>query len=93
MVISEKEKELGLNLIAYSDCTTCHKISESNIGPSYKEIANKYSLTEANIDVLAKRTIKGGSGIWGNVPMTPHPDLSIDDARMMMKYILSLKNK
>jgi len=40
---------------------------------------------------LANKVIKGGSGNWGSVPMSPHPDLSMVDAREMIKYILSLK--
>jgi len=40
---------------------------------------------------LANKVIKGGSGKWGDVPMTPHPQLSMDDAKEMVKYVLSLK--
>lgn len=85
--------EKGLELVAQSDCTTCHKINEKNIGPAYAEVARKYEPTEAVIDTLASKVIHGGVGVWGTVPMTPHPDLSRDDAREMIKYILSLKNQ
>ena len=93
VVITAEEAEKGLELIGNSDCTTCHKISETNIGPSYTDMAKKYEVTRANIDTLAYRTIKGGTGVWGQIPMTPHPNLSLDDARLMMKFILSLRNK
>ncbi|NII25966.1 cytochrome C [Pseudoflavitalea sp. X16] len=81
----------GLELIGTSDCTTCHKVEENFIGPSYKAIAGKYKPTQANISLLVKRTIEGGSGVWGPVPMTPHPDLSAADAKKMMQCILSMK--
>jgi cytochrome c len=81
----------GLELIANSDCLTCHKVSDKLTGPSYKEVAAKYENTEENVSLLAGKIIKGGQGIWGPVPMTPHPTLSEDDAKQMVKYILLLK--
>jgi cytochrome c len=81
----------GLALIAGSDCLTCHKTSEKNIGPSYKDVAAKYENTEANIKMLAARVIKGGSGNWGAIPMTPHPQLKQEDVEQMIKYIFLLK--
>jgi cytochrome c len=85
--------EKGLEMIGALDCTTCHKISEKNIGPAYTDVAKKYEATEANIDLLAGKIIKGGSGNWGTVPMTPHPTVSVDSAKEMVRYILSLKNQ
>lgn len=85
--------EKGLEMIGASDCTTCHKISEKNIGPAYVDVAKKYEPTEANIDSLAQKVINGGSGNWGSVPMTPHPGLSEDSAKEMVRYILSLRNQ
>lgn len=90
---SAGEDEKALEMIGALDCTTCHKINEKNIGPAYTEVAKKYEATDAVIDDLSNKIIKGGQGVWGEVPMTPHPDLSMDSARVMVKYILSLKNK
>ena len=81
----------GLALVAGSDCITCHKVSEKNIGPAYKDVAAKYENTEANIKMLAEKIIKGGSGNWGAIPMTPHPQLKQEDVEQMIKYILLLK--
>lgn len=81
----------GLGLVAKSDCMTCHKIDDKLIGPSYKDIAVKYK--DAPNDVvtaLAKKIIEGGVGNWGNVPMTPHPAISQEDAETMVRYILLL---
>lgn len=85
------DNQKGLELIGASDCTTCHKISEKNIGPAYTDVAAKYEATQANIDTLVSKIINGGSGVWGEVPMTPHPTLSKEDATEMVKYILALK--
>ena len=81
----------GLALIAGSDCLTCHKTSEKNIGPSYKDVAAKYDDTEENVKMLAGKVIKGGSGNWGAIPMTPHPQLKQEDVEQMIKYIFLLK--
>jgi cytochrome c len=85
------ENQKGLELIGASDCTTCHRISEKNIGPAYTDVAAKYEATQATIDTLVSKIINGGQGVWGTVAMTPHPTLSKEDATEMVKYILSLK--
>lgn len=83
----------GKALIEKSDCLTCHKDDVRIIGPSYKEVADKYPANDATYAMLAGKIIQGGSGNWGEIPMTPHPDLSQDDAREMAKYVMSLKSK
>jgi len=83
----------GLSLVANNGCLTCHKIDEKMTGPSYRDIATKYADAPNDvITALANTIIKGGSGNWGNVPMTPHPSLSQDDAEAMVRYILELNN-
>jgi len=81
----------GLALIKKNDCLTCHKIDQKVIGPAYQDVANKYTSSPAVIDTLANKIIKGGSGNWGNIAMSPHANLSQSDAQEMVKYILSLK--
>jgi len=81
----------GLALIKKNDCLTCHKVDQKVIGPAYQDVANKYTSSPAVIDTLANKVIKGGSGNWGSVAMSPHPNLSQSDAQEMVKYILSLK--
>ena len=81
----------GMKLIADSDCLTCHKIAEESIGPAYQDVAAKYEDTDDNIEMLAGKIIKGGSGNWGAIPMTAHANLSEEDAEAMVKYILLLK--
>ncbi len=82
----------GLELISKSDCFTCHKLTEASIGPAYALIAEKYkTLDGAAMDSMVKQINKGGSGRWGSVPMTPHPDISKEDAQLMVHYIMSIK--
>ncbi|MFN9666531.1 MAG: c-type cytochrome [Bacteroidota bacterium] len=88
---SNPDYQKGLELVAKSDCLTCHKVAEKLIGPAYQDIAAKYESTDENIELLAGKIIKGGQGVWGQIPMTAHPQVSEDDARQMVKYILLLK--
>ncbi len=81
----------GKQLIDKSDCLGCHNETTKVIGPAYVEVAEKYPMSELNVDELADKIIRGGAGVWGEVPMTPHPDLSKEDAKEMVNYILSLK--
>lgn len=88
---SNPDYQKGLELIGKSDCLTCHKVSDKNIGPAYKDVAAKYENTDENVKMLAGKIIKGGQGVWGAIPMTPHTSLSEADAEQMVKYILLLK--
>lgn len=81
---------LGMNLAEQSDCKACHLVNENLVGPAYDSIANRYPFNWATIDMLADKIILGGTGNWGAIPMTPHPDLSKSDAQNMAYYILSL---
>lgn len=84
--------EKGLALVGKSDCLTCHKVNEASTGPAYADVAAKYpDAADTTITRLANTIIKGGSGIWGSVPMTPHPAISEEDAKQMVKYVLLLK--
>ncbi|RZK20663.1 MAG: c-type cytochrome [Pedobacter sp.] len=89
----EFQMSAGEKLINKSDCIGCHNKVNKIIGPSYTEIAKKYPATEKNINYLADKIIKGGTGVWGTMPMTAHSTLKPADAKLMVKYILSLKKK
>ena len=82
----------GLELISKSDCFTCHQIDDKLTGPPYREVANKYAgLPDTIVSHLAQKVITGGSGVWGQIMMTPHPAVSKEDAEAMVRYILLLK--
>lgn len=85
------EIQQGQVLVAYSDCFTCHAIDIKAKGPSFRDIAKRYPANKGYIELLSQKIIVGGSGVWGYPVMTPHPDLSIDHARLMVKSILSLE--
>ncbi|HEY9047388.1 MAG TPA: ThuA domain-containing protein [Ohtaekwangia sp.] len=80
----------GKALIGKSDCKSCHIIDQRSAGPSYKEVAAKYKTQTDAIDRLAAKIIKGGAGIWGDTEMAAHPQVSVEEAKEMVRYILSL---
>jgi len=82
----------GLELVSKNDCFTCHQIDDKLNGPPYREVANKYAgMPDTIVTHLAHKVISGGSGVWGEIMMTPHPALSEADAEAIVKYILLLK--
>jgi cytochrome c len=81
----------GEKLVAMADCVGCHNKDQKVIGPAYVDIAAKYPANDENISHLADVVIAGSKGTWGDLPMTPHPNLSKDDAKLMVTWILSLK--
>lgn len=80
----------GQALVDANDCKTCHHPTNKIIGPAHTDVAKKYEFTQANVDLLANKIISGGSGVWGEIPMTPHPGVSQEDAKKMAMYVLSL---
>jgi cytochrome c len=83
----------GQKLIEKADCIGCHNKDKKVIGPSYLDIANKYKSNPKNISLLADKIIKGGTDVWGKIPMTPHLTIKKEEAKKMVTYILSLKAK
>jgi cytochrome c len=83
----------AITIIANSDCRTCHLIDEKSQGPAWREVANKYAGQDTAVRYLADKIIAGGSGVWGTIPMAPHPTMSREDAETLAQYVLLLKNK
>jgi cytochrome c len=81
----------GVEIVGASDCFTCHKIDEKNIGPAWRDVAAKYAGQDTAVKYLANKIINGGSGVWGQVPMAAHPTFTQEDAETVAKYVLMLK--
>jgi cytochrome c len=70
-------------------CTACHAVDKKVIGPAYKDVAKKYKSDAKAADALAAKVVKGGSGVWGPIPMPPSK-VSDDEAKKLVAWILSL---
>lgn len=80
----------GKALTLSMDCKTCHKPLAASIGPNYTDIAKKYADDKNAMGYLQKKIVMGGSGVWGEVTMPAHPDITSEESRQIALYILSL---
>lgn len=71
------------------NCMACHSVEKKIVGPSYKDVAKKY--TAKDEDKLVEKVLKGGKGSWGEVPMPPNAAVKPEEAHKLVKWILSLK--
>jgi cytochrome c len=72
-------------------CNACHSEDKKIIGPAYKEVAAKYKGDAGAVAKLTEKVKKGGSGVWGQVPMPPNPQVPDADVKKMVEMILALK--
>ena len=78
-------------ILTKSGCTACHSVDKKLIGPAYKVVSEKYKGKDASADLMAK-VRKGGSGVYGPIPMPPNPPDKISDAdlKAVTEWILKL---
>ena len=72
-------------------CTACHAIDKKLVGPAYKDVAAKYKGDKGAEAKLVDKVKKGGSGVWGQVPMPPNSNVKDEDIKTLVKWILGLK--
>ena len=73
------------------NCMACHAVATKVIGPSYKEVATKYAGQPDAVAKLSVKVLKGGSGVWGAVPMPANPQVSEAEAKQLVQWILATK--
>ncbi len=83
----------GKSLMLSLDCKSCHKEAEKSIGPSFTDVSKKYAKDPNITSYLTDKIIKGGGGVWGEVNMAAHPNLSHGDAQQIIAWIMTLSNK
>jgi cytochrome c len=73
------------------NCMACHAVDKKLVGPSYKDVAKKYAGDAKAADALATKIMKGGSGVWGAIPMPANPQVSDADAKKLAAWVLGQK--
>jgi len=73
------------------NCLACHAVDKKVLGPSYKEIAVKYAGQKDAADKLAAKVIKGGVGVWGQIPMPANAQVNEAESKKLVAWILGLK--
>ena len=79
------------DLAQKKNCMACHAIDKKVLGPAYKDVAAKYAGQKDAVDKLAAKVVKGGSGVWGNIPMPANPQVTEAEAKQLVQWVLSLK--
>jgi cytochrome c len=81
----------NLELAQKHACTACHSVDKKLVGPAYKDVAAKYKGDAKAEAALVDKVKKGSVGVWGQVPMPPNAQVKDEDAKTLVKWILSVK--
>ncbi|MCX2865302.1 c-type cytochrome [Paucibacter sp. PLA-PC-4] len=73
------------------NCMACHATDKKLVGPSYKDVAAKYAKDKDAVKKLAEKIIKGGSGVWGPVPMPANAQVNPAEAEELAKWVMTIK--
>jgi cytochrome c len=79
------------DLAKAKNCLMCHAVNNKVVGPAFKDVAAKYAGQKDAEDKLIQKVLKGGSGVWGTVPMPPSANVSDAEAAILVKWVLSQK--
>jgi len=73
------------------NCLACHAVDKKVVGPAYKDVAAKYRSDKTAEAKLIDKVKKGGTGVWGQIPMPPNAAVPDADVKKLVEWILSLK--
>ena len=79
------------DLAQKKNCMACHAIDKKVVGPAYKDVAAKYAGQKDAVDKLSQKVLKGGSGVWGPVPMPANAQVNEAEAKQLVQWIMTLK--
>jgi cytochrome c551/c552 len=75
-------------LFTQNNCAACHAANNRMVGPSIKEVADKYRDQSDALAILSERVKNGAVGVWGQIPMPPHPQIADPDIEVMVQWML-----
>ncbi|MCV2361078.1 c-type cytochrome [Paucibacter sp. TC2R-5] len=79
------------DLAQKKNCMACHAVDKKIVGPAYKDVAAKYAKDKDAVAKLADKIVKGGSGVWGPVPMPANAQVSPAEAKVLAAWVLTAK--
>ena len=91
MILASAPAWADTALLQKNNCLACHNVTQTVVGPAFKDVANKYRGQADAADKLARKIRLGGSGVWGAMPMPAHPQISDVDAKKLATYVLNIK--
>jgi cytochrome c len=86
----------GQKLAERNGCMGCHLMNRKTVGPAIKQIAHKYRSRKDAAAILFNKVKNGGGGgyrhgVWGQVPMPPNPQVSDEDLKAILAWMLKQK--
>ena len=91
MILASAPAWADTALLQKNNCLACHNVTQTVVGPAFKDVANRYRGQADAADKLARKIRLGGSGVWGAMPMPAHPQISDVDAKKLAVYVLNIK--
>ena len=91
LVMATSSAQASEALAEKNACLGCHSVAEKVVGPAFKDVAAKYKGQKNAATMLAAKVRKGGSGVWGTVPMPPNPKVSDKDLKKLIAWVLAQK--
>ena len=79
------------DLAKSKNCMACHSVDAKLVGPAFKDVAKKYAGDKTAEAKLVTKVLKGGSGVWGAIPMPANPQVSEAEARVLVKWVMASK--
>ena len=79
------------DLATKKNCMACHAVDKKLVGPSYKDVSAKYAGQKDAVDKLTQKVLKGGSGVWGAVPMPANAQVTPAEAKQLVEWVLTQK--
>ena len=79
------------DLAQKKNCMACHATDKKLVGPAYKEVAAKYAGQKDAVAKLTDKVMKGGTGVWGQVPMPANPQVTAAEAKTLVTWVLTVK--
>ena len=81
----------NVELATKKNCMACHAVDKKLVGPSYKDVSAKYAGQKDAVDKLTQKVLKGGSGVWGAVPMPANAQVTPAEAKQLVEWVLTQK--
>ena len=91
LLAGQAQADAGADLAKAKNCMSCHAVDKKLVGPAYKDVAKKYAGQKDAVAMLSEKVIKGGKGVWGQIPMPPNTTVTPAESTKLVTWILSLK--
>lgn len=91
ILIAPQAASASADLAKSKNCLACHQMEKKAVGPAFKDISKKYAGQNTAEAKLVDKVLKGGSGVWGTMPMPANTQVSKTEASTLVKWILSIK--